>query len=362
VLDTFEPESRDFPCSIRYVRYRATTLSWELTKRTQVMGGLCWCIAASGKGVDANILFNENMQIGKKLKLSEKVCKVLIKMKCKAELLPHQIQGLDFGKLYPVVKWLVQQVYDFRAEHGDMIRDYSIHHFEKHAKIETDAEHEIAFLHDVQSQYQRQRVLRRPIDLWAEDNNTASERQLLQTCLLEFGERVGMDLESLAEDDKKKKGKKKKKKTFDRATASKFANLQKQEKERQEKEEKMQAENEAKLLKILSGTSDQAESSVAKSNVGKLASLQADALKAASDKYSADADETRKMIEAREPHTRRTFFLYVEEGAKRENVTPLSLFHTQHTHSHTHTNSKYEQAGRQQHSSVVRRHCRDNSP
>ena len=129
-----------------------------LIKTKQIRGGLCWCIAASGKGVDASILFNENIQIGKKLKLAEKVCKVLIKMKCKAELLPHQIQGLDFGKLYPVIKWLVQQVYDFRAEHGDMIRDYSNHHFEKHAKIETDTEHEIAFLHDVQSQYQRQRV------------------------------------------------------------------------------------------------------------------------------------------------------------------------------------------------------------
>ena len=114
-----------------------------------------------------------------------------------------------------------------------------------------------------------------------------------------------MDLESLAEKEKDGKKRKKKKKTFDRATERRFANLQKQEKERQEKEEKMQAENEAKLLKILSGTSDQVESSVAGSNVGKLASLQANALKAASDKYSAEADETRKMIEAREPHTRR---------------------------------------------------------
>ena len=137
---------------------RSISIRLTRIKTKQILGGLCWCIAASGKGVDASILFNENIQIGKKLKLAEKVCKVLIKMKCKAELLPHQIQGLDFGKLYPVVKWLVQQVYDFRTEHGEMIRDYSNHHFEKHAKIETDTEHEIAFLHDVQSQYQRQRV------------------------------------------------------------------------------------------------------------------------------------------------------------------------------------------------------------
>ena len=66
-----------------------------------------------------------------------------------------------------------------------------------------------------------------------------------------------MDLESLAAKEKDGKKRKKKKKTFDRATERRFANLQKQEKERQEKEEKMQAENEAKLLKILSGTSDQ---------------------------------------------------------------------------------------------------------
>lgn len=277
------------------------------------MGGLCWCIAASGKAVDANILFQENMPLGKKLRLAENVCKVLIKMKCKAELLPHQIQGLDFGKLFPVIKWLVQQVYDFREEHGDMIRDYSMHHFRKYGDSVADVEHEAAYVHSLSSTYQRQRVLRRPMDMW---EGTMKERQMIQTCLLEFGERTGMALSQLGaeEDDESdgadtKRSKRKKKKKgqagFDRATQRRFADLQKAEKKRMEEEGRMQAENEEKLLQILAGTTDEAESSVRGKDVGRLVSNQGEALKAASEKYTADAEATRKLIESREPHTRR---------------------------------------------------------
>ena len=78
--------------------------------------------------------------------------------------------------------------------------------------------------------------------------------------------------------------KKKKKKTFDRATEQRFANSKSKRSVRRRK--KMQAENEAKLLKILLGASDQVESSVAGSNVGKY-SLQANALKAASGQCNA---------------------------------------------------------------------------
>ena len=33
----------------------------------QTVGGLCWCISNAGSGVEANILFNEDQPLGKKM-------------------------------------------------------------------------------------------------------------------------------------------------------------------------------------------------------------------------------------------------------------------------------------------------------
>ena len=67
----------------------------------------------------------------------------------------------------------------------------------------------------------------------------------------------------------------------------------------------MQAEAESRLLKVLSGTSSEAETSVKGRDVGRLVTSQAGALEAASARYAADAEATRQMIEKREPHTRK---------------------------------------------------------
>lgn len=322
--------------SAGYFRARAEGLS----KFDKVIGGLCWCIMASGKHVDANILFDENMPLGKKIKLSETVCRVLIKMKCKSLLIAHQIQGLDFKAIYPVIKWLVQQVYDFRSEQGEDIREYTHHNFGKYhsAALGSDVlEHERAYMHDLDEQYKRERVLRRPVEMWEKET---SEKQLLQTCLLEFGERVSMSAARLLGDDKKSEDKKTKSKekgggmsdaiasaakrrenrvkqsdgkrskkkgadAFDKRTQKKFADLQKAERKREEREARLQAENEERLLKVLGGTSTDAENAVRGKNVGRLVTSQAAAIKAASDEYSADAEATRQLIEKREPQTRK---------------------------------------------------------
>ena len=321
--------------SAGYFRAKADGLS----KFDIVIGGLCWCIMASGKHVDANILFDENMPLGKKIKLSETVCKVLIKMKCKSLLIAHQIQGLDFAAVYPVVKWLVQRVFDFREEHGEDIRDLSRFQYQKRRGDSRASDHETQYMHDLTGRYKRERVLRRPVDLW---EKTSTEKQLLQTCLLEFGERVGslgsggtgsttaatgenegdgrrapanmQDAIAAAAADKRKNraagGSKSKRgggadDAFDKATQRKFADLQKAEKRRLEKEARMQAEAESRLLKVLSGTSSEAETSVKGRDVGRLVTSQAGALEAASARYAADAEATRQMIEKREPHTRK---------------------------------------------------------
>ena len=39
----------------------------ELKMFDKVIGGLCWCIAASGISVDVDILFEDNMALGRKV-------------------------------------------------------------------------------------------------------------------------------------------------------------------------------------------------------------------------------------------------------------------------------------------------------
>lgn len=41
--------------------------------------------------------------------LTEKIVAVLPKMKCPHLIEPHQIQGLDFINIFPVIQWLVKR-------------------------------------------------------------------------------------------------------------------------------------------------------------------------------------------------------------------------------------------------------------
>ena len=43
-------------------------------------------------------------------------------MKCPHELQPHQIQGLDCVKIFPVVQWLVKKAMERREEMAQYIR------------------------------------------------------------------------------------------------------------------------------------------------------------------------------------------------------------------------------------------------
>ena len=53
----------------------------------KIIGGLTWCIICSNFDVD--IEYNEDMNLGQKIKLAEKICVSLKKMKCPHDLQPH---------------------------------------------------------------------------------------------------------------------------------------------------------------------------------------------------------------------------------------------------------------------------------
>ena len=47
-------------------------------------------------------------------------------MKCPHEIEPHQIQGLDFINIFPVVQWLVKKAMETRDAMGDIVRKYAV--------------------------------------------------------------------------------------------------------------------------------------------------------------------------------------------------------------------------------------------
>nr|XP_017829016.2 coiled-coil domain-containing protein 93 isoform X5 [Callithrix jacchus] len=104
----------------------------------KVVGGMTWCITTCNFDVDVDLLFQENSTIGQKIALSEKIVSVLPRMKCPHQLEPHQIQGMDFIHIFPVVQWLVKRAIETKEEMGDYIRSYSVSQFQKTYSLPED--------------------------------------------------------------------------------------------------------------------------------------------------------------------------------------------------------------------------------
>lgn len=103
----------------------------------KVVGGMAWCMTATS--VDVDVAFQENATIGQKIKIGETIERALRAMKCRIPLQAHQIQGLDYAAIFPVVQWLVKQAYAFRQEIADAMRRLSSSQFERHFELPADA-------------------------------------------------------------------------------------------------------------------------------------------------------------------------------------------------------------------------------
>jgi hypothetical protein len=67
----------------------------------------------------------------------ERVVTVLPKMKCPYLLEPHQIQGLDFINIYPVIQWLVKESVNLRNEKAERLKLFAIGQFHNHFKLDS---------------------------------------------------------------------------------------------------------------------------------------------------------------------------------------------------------------------------------
>ncbi|XP_059053892.1 coiled-coil domain-containing protein 93 isoform X2 [Achroia grisella] len=151
----------------------------------KIVGGLTWCIELCDIDVDVSLLFEENLTIGKKIALTEKIVKVLPTMKCPHVIEPHQIQGLDFINIFPLILWLIKYSSEFREAKEDELRKFAVMQYEKNYMFESDRalflqkEKLLKNLAIVQHLYKPCRVRKRkgglPVNELEQVNSTLSE-------------------------------------------------------------------------------------------------------------------------------------------------------------------------------------------
>ena len=86
----------------------------------KILGGICWCITGSNNEIDLE--FEDDLILGQKIKLSEKVSQAMEIMGSPTKLFPHQIQGLDYAAILPVLKWLITELKKSRDTSGAINR------------------------------------------------------------------------------------------------------------------------------------------------------------------------------------------------------------------------------------------------
>lgn len=158
----------------------------------KIVGGLTWCIELCDIDVDISLLFEENLTIGKKIALTEKIVKVLPSMQCPYSIEPHQIQGLDFINIYPLVQWLIKYSSEFREAKEEELRKFAILQYEKDYMFDSDRitftqeEKVMTNLSAIQNLYKPCRVRKRKGGL------PPSELEQVNATLAEYDQRMLM--------------------------------------------------------------------------------------------------------------------------------------------------------------------------
>ncbi|XP_036820958.1 coiled-coil domain-containing protein 93-like [Oncorhynchus mykiss] len=132
----------------------------------------------------------ENSTIGQKIALTEKIVSVLPKMKCPYCQEPHQIQGLDFIHIFPVIQWLMKRAIETREEMGDYVRAYSVSQFQKTHSFPEDEDflqRKENAVKDVLEVYKPHRKYKRQV----EAGSLLDEEYRVHSTLLEYGRQYG---------------------------------------------------------------------------------------------------------------------------------------------------------------------------
>ncbi|XP_063239484.1 coiled-coil domain-containing protein 93 isoform X2 [Bacillus rossius redtenbacheri] len=230
----------------------------------KVVGGMTWCIDTCNFDVDIDLLFQENLTIGQKIALTEKIVAVLPQMKCPHAIEPHQIQGLDFIHIFPVVQWLVKKSVETREERGDLTRSLAISQFDKQFSL-PEEQRDRARLRGVEQHVRLAQEVYRPRRLFRRrDPPPAEEERRVQSTLLEYGHSAAV-LAAAASDSTGS--------TSDQASPERLES---------DKHEELQIQD---LMKGMSSAPEQ-EGRVAASVVGSIVSLRAEEIEKAAAGYA----------------------------------------------------------------------------
>ncbi|XP_036146610.1 coiled-coil domain-containing protein 93 isoform X3 [Monomorium pharaonis] len=149
-----------------------------LSNFDKVIGGMTWCIESCNFDVDVDLLFQENLTIGQKISLTEKIVVMLPKMNCPYRIEPHQIQGLDCIHIFPVIQWLVKRSMEMRQDMADFVRAFALNQFHKKHFFSEDAdigaranENIIRNLCSVKKAYEPQRLFKQKEDFVKDESS-----------------------------------------------------------------------------------------------------------------------------------------------------------------------------------------------
>lgn len=160
----------------------------NLSDFDKIVGGITWCMEACEQNVDVDLLFHENLTIGQKISLTERVVAVLPQMKCPYILEPHQIQGMDFINIFPVVQFLVKESVKLRSEKAERLKAFAIGQFHNHFTVtsdeceNTEKENMLAMIKKVEDFYAVKRQYKRKLNSEPDD-----EYSRVRLTLLEYG-------------------------------------------------------------------------------------------------------------------------------------------------------------------------------
>uniref|UniRef100_A0A0K8U9S3 Coiled-coil domain-containing protein 93 n=1 Tax=Bactrocera latifrons TaxID=174628 RepID=A0A0K8U9S3_BACLA len=178
-----ELETFDMLVAAGYYRARIKGLS----PFDKVVGGMTWCIECCDYDVDVDLLFHENLTIGQKIALVEKIVSVLPQMKCPFQIEPHQIQGLEFLSIHPVIQWLVKKSVENRAERAQRLKKFAIGQFHNHYQYKTDKE-QLAKIRNASAHIKRIQELYNPVRAYQrKDAGNEDEKTRVRMTLLEYG-------------------------------------------------------------------------------------------------------------------------------------------------------------------------------
>uniref|UniRef100_A0A8C9PCA9 Coiled-coil domain-containing protein 93 n=1 Tax=Spermophilus dauricus TaxID=99837 RepID=A0A8C9PCA9_SPEDA len=271
----------------------------------KVVGGMTWCITTCNFDVDVDLLFQENSTIGQKIALSEKIVSVLPRMKCPHQLEPHQIQGMDFIHIFPVVQWLVKRAIETKEEMGDYIRSYSISQFQKTYSLPED-------VYKPRRKYKRQQGAEELLD----------EESRIHATLLEYGRRYGFSRQSKTEKAEDKK-------------TTLPAGLSATEKADAHEEEELQVAEEQRIQSLMTKMTAMAneESRLTASSVGQIVGLCSAEIKQIVSEYAEkqselSAEESPEKLGTSQLHRRKVISLNKQIQQKTKHLEELQSSHT----------------------------------